>query len=82
MIPWAAENKYCFDMRVSARAMGSPALSSAAARLRGIDFSIVKQGTAQTERKSPAEADRCATLPRFGITRKGLVLGLAETAEQ
>jgi len=23
MIPWTAENKYCFDMRVSARAMGS-----------------------------------------------------------
>jgi hypothetical protein len=45
MIQPADENKYRFDMQVSARAMGSPALSSATERrVRSIDFSIFEQG--------------------------------------
>jgi len=54
MIQPADENKYCFDMLVSARAMGSPALSSApgvtAPRHR---FSIFKQGIVLAGRERP-----------------------------
>jgi hypothetical protein len=87
MIQPTTENKYRFDMLVSARAMGSPALSSApgvtAPRHR---FSIFKQGIVLTGREPPAETDGRATLPCFGsgraITRKSRALGLAKTTEQ
>jgi hypothetical protein len=64
MIQPATENKYRFNMQVSARAMGSRDRSPpATGRRRGaIDFRGIRPTDRVGARESPVEADRCAKL--------------------